>query len=138
MHHPIDTLEQHRIALQSDLDGQKTQAERNRLGQFATPTSLAKDILNYAASLLPHGEKVHFLDPAIGTGSFYSALCSVFPETQIAEALGFEIDPHYGTPAAHLWKDTSLAMNLADFTHADPSPRFNIIICCDFILIFLV
>ena len=129
MHHPIDTLEQQRIALQSNLDGQKTQAERNRLGQFATPTALAQNILKYAATLLPPGAKAHFLDPAIGTGSFYSALCKVFPKTQIAEAHGFEIDPHYGTPAARLWKDTGLAMKLADFTHADPSPRFNLIIC---------
>ena len=129
MHHPIDTLEQQRISLQSNLDGQKTQAERNRLGQFATPTALAQNILKYAATLLPPGAKAHFLDPAIGTGSFYSALCKVFPKTQIAEAHGFEIDPHYGTPAARLWKDTGLAMKLADFTHADPSPRFNLIIC---------
>ncbi len=129
MHHAIDTLEQQRITLQADLDGQKTQAERNRLGQFATPTALAQDILKYASTLLPRGENVHFLDPAIGTGSFYAALRKVYPKTQIAEALGFEIDPHYAKPAADLWKDSGLAMKLADFTHAKPSPRFNLIIC---------
>ena len=129
MHHTTDTLEQQRLSLQADLDGQKTQAERNRLGQFATPTALAEDILQYAASLLPSGEQVHFLDPAIGTGAFYSALCKVFPVKRIAEALGFEIDPHYGKPAARLWKDTGLTMKLSDFTHAPPSPRFNLIIC---------
>ena len=75
----IDILEQQRVALQGELDAQKTQAERNRLGQFATPTPLAQDILDYAATLLPSGEPVRFLDPAIGTGSFYSALCKVFP-----------------------------------------------------------
>src|SRR5713226_2592915 len=99
MQRPIDTLEQQRIVLQADLDGKKTQPERNRLGQFATPTALALDVLKYAATLLPHSENVHFLDPAIGTGSFYSALCKVFPTARISEALGFEIDPHYGTPA---------------------------------------
>jgi hypothetical protein len=129
MHHTIDILEQQRIVLQAELDGQKTQPERNRLGQFATPTALAQDILKYAATLLPPGEKVHFLDPAIGTGSFYSALCKVFPGKLIAEALGFEIDTHYGTPAARLWKDCCLTMKLSDFTHAKPSPRFNLIIC---------
>ena len=72
---------------------------------------------------------MHFLDPAIGPGSFYSALCKVFPNKRIAEALGFEIDPHYGKPAARLWKDTGLTMKLSDFTHAPPSPRFNLIIC---------
>ena len=124
-----DVTEQQRLALQASLDVAKTQAERNRLGQFATPTALAKDILRYAASLLPVGEKVRFLDPAIGTGSFYSALVNAFPKKSIAEALGFEIDPHYGKPAAELWKDHVLTFNHADFTHAAPSPRFNLVIC---------
>ena len=129
MQHTIDILEQQRITLQAALDGQKTPTERNRLGQFATPTALAQDILKYAAKLLPRGKEVHFLDPAIGTGSFYSALCKVFPGKLIAEALGFEIDIHYGTPAARLWKDCGLTMKLSDFTHAKPAPRFNLIIC---------
>src|SRR5690606_36945121 len=73
--------------------------------------------------------KVHFLDPAIGTGSFYSALLEVFPKKRIAEALGFEIDSHYGKPAEQLWKDTSLVLKHADFTRAESSPRFNVLIC---------
>lgn len=124
-----DTTEQQRLALQAALDAGKTQAERNRLGQFATPTALAYDILRYAASLLPTDEKVHFLDPAIGTGSFYSALLKAFPKNRIAEALGFELDPHYGNPAAQLWKDHGLTLKHADFTHAAAVPRFNVVIC---------
>jgi hypothetical protein len=129
MHPTIDILEPQRVALQAELDGQKTQAERNRLGQFSTPTALAQDILKYAATLLPRGKEVHFLDPAIGTGSFYSALRTIFPKSGIAEALGFEIDAHYGKPAANLWKDCGLTLKLSDFTHAKPEPRFNLIIC---------
>lgn len=125
----IDTKERDRLAMQAVLDAERTQPERNRLGQFATPTALAEDILRYAASLLPPAVKIHFLDPAIGTGSFYSALLRVFPKKQIAEALGFELDPHYGKPAARLWKDAGLTLNLADFTQAAPSPRFNLMIC---------
>ncbi len=129
MNHLIDTLEQQRLALQAGLDGQKTQAERNRLGQFATPTALAVNILQYAAALFPLGEKIHFLDPAIGTGSFYSALSKVFSTKRIAEALGFEIDPHYAKPSADLWADSGLTLNLHDFTQAKPTPRFNLLIC---------
>lgn len=129
MRETIDILEQRRTTLQAALDGQKTQAERNRLGQFATPTALAQDILKYAATLLPRGDKIHFLDPAIGTGSFYSALRAVFSNKQIAEALGFEIDAHYGKPATSLWQNSGLAIKLADFTCAKPSPHFNLIIC---------
>jgi len=129
MPHTTEMREQDRLALQASLDAEKTQAERNRLGQFATPTALAEDMLRYAAALLPPATKVRFLDPAIGTGSFYSALLKVFPKKRIAEAVGFELDPHYGKPAAQLWKDTGLTLKLANFTHAEPSPRFNVLIC---------
>ena len=125
----VDETEQQRLVLQASLDAQKTQAERNRLGQFATPTALAEDILCYANALLPSDAKVRFLDPAIGTGSFYSALLKVFPRSRIAKALGFEIDPHYGKPAAQLWRDEGLTLKLEDFTQAEPSPLFNVIIC---------
>ncbi|MGH8503155.1 MAG: Eco57I restriction-modification methylase domain-containing protein [Gammaproteobacteria bacterium] len=125
----IDTIEKQRLALQAMLDRQKTAAERNRLGQFATPTALAQDMLKHAFTLFPPGEKVHFLDPAIGTGAFYSALRSVFPDKQIADAMGFEIDPHYGETAARLWKSFGLTLSFSDFTHASPSPRFNLVIC---------
>lgn len=120
--------EQGRLALQAQLDAAKSQAERNRLGQFATPTALARDILAHAKSLLPEGE-VRFLDPAIGTGSFYSALLNTFPAERIAEAQGFEIDSHYGAPAARLWGGSGLSLMLEDFTRQQPSPRFNLLIC---------
>jgi hypothetical protein len=129
MHKIIDDIEQRRITIQADLDAKKTQAERNRLGQFATPTTLARDILEYASKLIPHKEKVSFLDPAIGTGAFYSALLKVFPKDRIEMALGFEIDPHYGDPSALLWKDSDLTLKLADFTHEEPSGSFNLVIC---------
>jgi len=125
----INSIEKQRLALQTSLDAARARAERNRLGQFATPTPLAEDILRYAASLLPPGERIHFLDPAIGTGSFYSSLLKAFPKERIAEARGFEVDPHYGKPAEALWKDHGLTINHADFTLATPSPRFNLIIC---------
>ncbi|HEX9022950.1 MAG TPA: N-6 DNA methylase [Geobacteraceae bacterium] len=125
----IDKIEERRIALQAELDAGKTQAERNRLGQFATPTSLADEILKYASRIIPPDEKVSFLDPAIGTGAFYSALLKVFPERRIEKALGFEIDPHYGEPAKLLWKETNLSLRLADFTHEEPTGRFNLVIC---------
>ena len=129
MRERADALEKKRLELQAALDGQKTQAERNRLGQFATPTALATDILKYASTLLPEDKKVRFLDPAIGTGAFFSALTRVFPKQRIAEALGFEIDPHYGGPASQLWARSGLVMNLADFTREEPSPRFDLVIC---------
>lgn len=91
--------EERRLEVQASLDAMKSQAERNRMGQFATPFPLALDILSYAKKLLPRGQQIRFLDPGFGTGVFYSALLQTFPAVQIAAATGYEIDPHYGRPA---------------------------------------
>ena len=122
-------LEDQRLTLQRELDARKTQSERNRLGQFATPTVLAFDIFRYASTLLPQTEKVRFLDPAVGTGAFFSALLTAFPRERIAEVLGFEIDSHYGEAASQLWAKSGFTIKLADFTLEEPSARFNLIIC---------
>lgn len=125
-------LEKRRLALQEVLDAEKTQAERNRMGQFATPTELAADILRYAAAQLGKYGKIRFMDPAIGTGSFYSALLDVFPKERVDNAAGCEIDSHYGVPATDLWRETGLDMRLEDFTQAEPPPeseKFNLLIC---------
>ncbi|MDY0308309.1 MAG: Eco57I restriction-modification methylase domain-containing protein [Castellaniella sp.] len=128
-----DSVEKRRLTLQAELDGSKTQAERNRLGQFATPTRLAHDILAYGLHLLPKTEAVRFLDPAIGTGSFYSALRSTRGRYSVAWARGFEIDPHYGNPAQKFWRDTPLDISLSDFTQEKPpshnADKSNLLIC---------
>jgi adenine-specific DNA-methyltransferase len=126
------SIEARRLALQRELDAAKTQKERNRLGQFATPTTLASDVLAFARTLLPADEPIRFLDPAVGTGSFYAALLNQFPAGRIEAAAGIEIDPHYGKPALKLWKDSLLKMTLGDFTTMNApgeSKRFNLIIC---------
>lgn len=129
MNPSIERIEKQRLALQAELDAKKAQFERNRLGQFATPTTLAVDILKYASSILDPKDQIRFLDPAFGTGAFYSALRTVFSKARIIEAFGTEIDPYFHKPAAKLWKDHGLILKLGDFTYEPPSPRFNLIIC---------
>ena len=75
----IGQLENSRLELQNQLDEAKTSQDRNCLDQFDTPTALASDILAYAKALLPSSGQIRFFDPAIGTGSFYSALLREFP-----------------------------------------------------------
>jgi hypothetical protein len=122
-----------RLNLQGQLDAAKTQEERNRLGQFATPTALATDILICARDFLPETEMVRFLDPAFGTGSFYSALNRVFPSHRVAQAAGFEIDPHYGQRAQQIWNTAPLRLELTDFTRVQPptaeDEKVNLLIC---------
>lgn len=130
---PVNEIEPLRLNVQAQLDAAKTQVERNRLGQFATPTALATDILAGARDLLPTTEMVSFLDPAFGTGSFYSALNRVFPAERIARACGFEIDLHYGHEARRLWQASPLKLHLVDFTRATPPSlereKYNLLIC---------
>lgn len=128
----VSELEARRRALQEMIDCQLDAATRNRLGQFATPTALAVEIQRYAKSCLEKDEKIRFIDPAIGTGSFYSALLDVFPQKRISAAVGYEIDPRFGTPARELWDKTGLELHIDDFTRAEtPShgDRFNLLIC---------
>lgn len=126
-----DILEVNRIETQDKLDAQKSHAERNKLGQFATPSALASDILKFIKSEIPRRLKVRFLDPAFGTGAFYSALLNTFSETRVESASGIEIDPHYGNHALEIWKQSSLNLLIGDFFAAKlPSTnKPNLIIC---------
>jgi adenine-specific DNA-methyltransferase len=125
-------IEAQRLVAQRRLDLARPQPERNRLGQFATPTSLANDILQYARAHF--GTKpVRFLDPAIGTGAFYGALLRHWPAARIEQATGFEIDPYYGDPCRELWVKSSLRLRMEDFTAAVAPrlerQRYNLVIC---------
>jgi len=127
----VKGMEAKRVALQDELDAGRDAAARNRMGQFATPTGLAADILRYARGCLGGGE-VKFLDPAVGTGSFYSAMLNVFPRTVIRAAVGYEIDPYYGQPSAQLWRDRGLDVRIEDFMRAavpQAGEKFNLLIC---------
>lgn len=124
------SIEDQRLALQASLDAQKSASERNRMGQFATATILAREILAHGLSLLPVDEAVRFFDPALGTGSLYSALLATVGDRPMDSAWGCEIDPHYGLPAQALWRDYDLRIDLADFTTATPPvDGFNLLVC---------
>lgn len=128
----IEKLENQRQTLQTKLDELKTQEARNVMGQFSTPFSLANDILAHAKKIMPKHIKIRFLDPAFGTGVFFTALNNVFPAAQIEVATGFEIDEHYGKPSSKLWSKSILNYQLKDFTKQTPpseDKKFNLIIC---------
>src|SRR6266849_7250900 len=96
------TIEGRRQAEQTRLDTLKTAAERNKWGQFATPFELALSLARYAHKMLVEG-RLRFLDPAIGTGSFYSALSQVVPAKNIEAATGIELDPLFADAARNFW-----------------------------------
>ena len=117
----LAALETRRLTLQNELDGEKTADERNRLGQFATPPALADEIACYAVGLMESGVPVHFEEPALGSGAFFSALLRALPAKRIARAVGFELDPRFARVAHALWSDTRLRTIEGDYT--DPAVR---------------
>lgn len=103
--------------MQAALDARKTPAERNRLGQFATPNALAIEIARYVQSIAGRRLRaVHFADPSVGTGSFYSAALAVFGPEQIEKAVGVELDPDFCDAARDLWAEAGLDVVRGDFT----------------------
>jgi len=111
---PVETRRQ---AIQTAIDASKSSPERNRLGQFATPNPLATEITRYVQSVAGRFlSTIRFADPAIGTGSFYSAALSVFGPKRIESAVGFELDAGFCDAARDLWADTGLQVVRGDFT----------------------
>ncbi len=126
-------IESRRQAIQADIDGRKSAAERNRLGQFATPNALAIEIARYVESLIGQGQdRIRFADPSIGSGSFFSAALAVFGPKRIATAVGIELDPVFADCARSLWADTGLEIVQGDFTQVVASgsrpPAPNVIL----------
>ena len=113
---------------QSHLDTAKTAAERNKWGQFSTPFELALSLARYARNIRGH-ERLRFLDPAVGTGSFYSAISQAFPESDIEAATGIELDPLFAESATRLWSKSGLVVMQDDFTTVKPPIRsFNLVL----------
>lgn len=129
----VATLHEKRLQLQKELDVAKTQEERNKLGQFATPPALANAIVKSTKVYYSPGSHIRFFDPAFGTGAFYTAIIQVYTNDKIESAMGVEIDPHYGKPAQRYWQTTCLELALADFTQlvppSDEHKKPNLIIC---------
>ncbi len=122
-----DILEQQRIALQAELDCQKDAGRAKPPRPVCDANSACP---RYPAStrlrLFPPDEQVRFLDPAIGTGSFYSALlqkCSRrigLPRPSVSRSTRTTVRQQRVSG-----KITGFTMKLADFTQAKPSAPFQ-------------
>jgi hypothetical protein len=118
-----------RLTEQHRLDQLKTAKERNKWGQFATPPALALDIACYAWEKLKHRKGgFSFLDPAIGTGSFFGAFLQAFPYGRIDAAAGIELDKPFAEAANAIWHKQGLKVLEGDFTKEKPEATYNVIL----------
>ncbi|MCF8374174.1 MAG: N-6 DNA methylase [Bacteroidales bacterium] len=117
----VQNIEKKRIIIQNRIDKSKSNKERNKLGQFATPNNLAIEILEQTKQYLSVEKSISFLDPAIGSGSFFSAFQQVFSDFEFNKLLGYEIDNQFAEVASSLWKNNGLEVINVDFTKINPS-----------------
>lgn len=123
--------EQQRLEVLHQIDRKKGLRNRNKRGQFATPATLAQEIVDAALSWLGESDSIHYLEPGFGTSPFFASLHRMARD-RIASAVGYEIDPDYADAAARLYANTCLTLHRQDFLLADPpaseAGRFNLVI----------
>lgn len=117
-----------RKRLQAQVDADKSVEERRKFGQFATPLDLAKEIISYGLKIQEDME-ISFLEPAFGTGAFYSALLSEMKKTDkvINSAGGFEMDKDFYHAASIVWEE-SILLSQDDFTESKCFGKTNFLI----------
>ncbi|MDR0305324.1 MAG: Eco57I restriction-modification methylase domain-containing protein [Chitinispirillales bacterium] len=126
----IGEIESLRLSMQSKLDSYKSIEERRKLGQFATPTSLARDIISFGLQHLDFSSDIRFFDPAFGTGAFFSALLHEIKDNKtIEKATAVEIDPLFANAADSFWDNDGVNIINSDFTNIMPDGYYNFIIC---------
>lgn len=123
----MSMLQDQRLALLRSLDATKTSTERNKLGQFATPPHLADEMVEYGLSLVAQTD-IRYLEPGFGTGALFTSLLNQDGSHRLTQAVGYEVDAHYGRPAAKLYASTALELRMEDFTEAVPEP-FDLLLC---------
>lgn len=126
-----EAQEASRAAAQSTADAAKSSQDRNRLGQFSTPFPVAYQMVGRALKELRGEAPIAFLEPALGSGVFFSALLRYAPATGIASATGCEIDSAYGDIAHAIWASSGLRVVPCDFvsfaSEAENIGRFSLL-----------
>ena len=125
----LQKLEEVRQFEQDSVDSSKSKKDRNKLGQFSTPRTLADELLAFAKQNST-SKKIQFFDPAFGMGSFYTALIKEFGTK--TKALGFEIDRDYYSASKKVWSGCdNLTLINTDFTLETPADNQADLIVCN-------
>jgi hypothetical protein len=91
--------------------------------------SLAREIVSFGICNMDMPNDIKFLDPAFGTGAFYSALLAEAEANDITVATAIEIDTLFADATCDLWRDCNIGIINADFTDIEPDDKYNLIIC---------
>ncbi|MBK7382372.1 MAG: XamI family restriction endonuclease [Flavobacteriales bacterium] len=126
-----NAVESLRLKQQVEIDGGRSAMERNQMGQFATPLTLAVEVVERAVGHLESKETVRMLEPSCGTGAFFSALRLIAPTAPHFECTGVEVDALFANAAKELWGGTGVVIEQADFlefsARVDQNSRFDLL-----------
>jgi hypothetical protein len=106
-------IEAERLRRQRAVDSSRTALQRNQLGQFSTPFSLANQISSYTISLCRDSPKLFLCEPACGSGVFISA--SIGQGRKDFSFRGIEIDSSYANICRELFADYDVEVINEDF-----------------------
>ena len=122
-------LEEVRQLEQELVDSSKSKKDRNKLGQFSTPRTLADELLTFAKQNIT-AKRIQFFDPAFGMGSFYTAFIKEFGIK--SKAFGFEIDRDYYSAAKKVWSEcNNLTLKNTDFILENSANKQADLIVCN-------
>lgn len=94
-----------------------------------TPPELARDIAEYTVSLIdPEEKEIHFGDPAVGNGVFYSALLQILPHQKITSAVGVDINSEQVAEAKWRWENKGMQVLRDDYLHMEKLPHRTLIL----------
>lgn len=124
----IRNLEKQRIKFQNSIDSKNNIEYRRHEGQFATPFALAKEIAEYAITLIDDNN-ISFLEPAVGTGAFIAALLDTMQKStkEVTKILGIEKDIDFYEVATTLWGNELIINN--DFFKEPAKASYNLLLC---------
>ena len=126
----IKAIEGRRQLEQAKLDLAMGTKLRNQTGQFSTPYALADEIIRYCRDRWEaKPQPVRFLEPCVGTGSFFSSLQNVFPPAQVESAFACELNGGHAQVALSLWKQSGLQVKHGDFLdQVPPRKKYNLLV----------
>ena len=123
-------LESERLKRQKNVDSCKSQLERNILGQFSTPYTLAEQILVFALQQVQELTKIDFLEPACGSGVFISSL--IRKSLQNYSMTCVEIDNAYANICEEVFSDYEIIFFRGDYfdflNHKENVGKYNCLV----------
>lgn len=103
--------------------------ENNKTGLYLTPPELATEITKKALELVKaRNLEIHFGDPAIGTGVFFSVIQHLLPKEKIKSAIGIELNKSRAKITEERWGHKGLQVFVGDYLHIDNLPHRTLII----------